>query len=68
MYDKVNSKELWQVLRMYDVGGKLLNRIKNMYDTSLVYVRDKWGENESRVVGDKDESSSLGFSMCKWIQ
>ena len=24
-YDKVNREALWQVLRMYDVGGKLLN-------------------------------------------
>ena len=30
-YDKVNRKSLWQVLRMYDVGNKLLNRIKSIY-------------------------------------
>ena len=24
-YDKVNREALWQVLRMYDVGDKLLN-------------------------------------------
>ena len=24
-YDRVNREALWQVLRMYDVGGKLLN-------------------------------------------
>ena len=27
-YDRVNRKAIWQVLRMYDVGGKLLNGIK----------------------------------------
>ena len=30
-YDRINREELWQVLRMYDVGGKLLNGIKSMY-------------------------------------
>ena len=34
-YDRVNSEALWQVLRMYDVGGKLLNGIKSMYVNSL---------------------------------
>ena len=30
-YDNVNREALWQVLRMYDVGGNLLNskRIKD---------------------------------------
>ena len=26
-YDRVNREALWQVLRMYDVGGKLLSEI-----------------------------------------
>ena len=30
-YDRVNREALWQVLRMYDVGGKLMNGIKSMY-------------------------------------
>ena len=30
-YDMVNKKTLWQVLRTYDVGGKVLNGIKRMY-------------------------------------
>ena len=33
-YDRVNREALWQVLRMYDVSGKLLNGIKNMYVNS----------------------------------
>ena len=28
-YDSVNREALWQVLRMFDVGGKRLSRIKN---------------------------------------
>ena len=30
-YGRVNMEALWQVLRMYDVGGKLLNGIKSIY-------------------------------------
>ena len=27
-YDRVNREAMWQVLRMYDMGGKLLSGIK----------------------------------------
>ena len=30
-YNRVNRVALWQVLRMYDVGCKLLGGIKSMY-------------------------------------
>ena len=29
-YDRVNREAIWQLMRMYDVGGKLLNGIKSM--------------------------------------
>ena len=29
-YDSINMEVIWQVLRMYDVGGKLLNSIKSI--------------------------------------
>ena len=45
-YDRVNREPLWQVLRMYDVGGKLLNSIKSMNVNSLARVRVKGCENE----------------------
>ena len=35
VYVRVNREELWQMLRMYDVGGKLLSGIKSMYVDSL---------------------------------
>ena len=35
-YDGVNREALWQVLRMYDVGGKLSSGIKSMYVDSSV--------------------------------
>ena len=40
-YDRVNRETLWQVLRLYDVNGKLLNGIKSMYVNSLACVRVK---------------------------
>ena len=38
-YDRVNREAIWQVLRMYDVGDKLLNGIKSMYVNSQACVR-----------------------------
>ena len=38
-YDRVNKGVLWQVLRMYSIGSKLLNVIKSMYVNSLACVR-----------------------------
>ena len=35
MYDRVNREAIWQMLRMYDVGGKLLNGIKSIFDNGL---------------------------------
>ena len=43
-YDSVKREALWQVLRMYDVMGKLLSRIKSMYVDSSACVRIKGGE------------------------
>ena len=39
VYDRVNGKAVREVLRMYDVGSKLLNGIKSMYVNSLACVR-----------------------------
>ena len=39
--EKVNWEFLWQVLRIYDVSGKFLSRIKIMYVNSLGCVRVK---------------------------
>ena len=35
-YNRVNWEALWQVLRLYDVGGKCLSGIKSMYVDSTV--------------------------------
>ena len=42
----VNREVLWQGLRMYGVGGKLLIGFKSMYVDSLTCVKVKWGERE----------------------
>ena len=44
-YDRVKMEALWQVLRMHDVGSKLLNNIKSVYINSLSCVRVKGGES-----------------------
>ena len=44
-YDRVNREALWQVLRMYDMGGKLLTIIKSMYANSLACVKVKGSES-----------------------
>ena len=43
-YSRVNREALWQVLRMYNVGDKLLSGIKSMYVDSSPCVRVKRGE------------------------
>ena len=40
-YDRVSREALWQVLRMYVVGGKLLSGIKSMYVDSSMQVRER---------------------------
>ena len=46
VYDRVNRKTPWQVLRMYNEGGKLVNGIKSMCVPILACVKVKWGENQ----------------------
>ena len=38
-YDRVNWETLWQVLRMYNLGSKLLLGIKSMYVDSSACVK-----------------------------
>ena len=45
----VNMEALWQVLRMSDVGGMLLNGIKSMYIYSLAYVSGENGMGRTGV-------------------
>ena len=60
-YDRVNREALWEVLRMYDVGGKPLNEIKSMYVCSLACVRVKGGESKYFMI-NSGVSCRLGSS------
>ena len=42
-YGRVNRETLWEVLRMYDMGGKLLNGMKSIHVNNLAYVGIKMG-------------------------
>ena len=44
--DKVNREALWQVLRMYDVEGKLWDGIKSYMLIFQPFYRLKRGESE----------------------
>ena len=63
-YDRVNRKALWQVLRMYDMGGKLLNGIKSMYIDSSASVRIKGGISEQFRI---DSGARQGCIMSLWL-
>ena len=59
LYDRVNRKILWQALRMYDGGGKLLSGIKNMYVNHLA---------SDRVIGSRiDIGVRQGCIISPWL-
>ena len=64
VYDRVNREALWQVLRMYDVGGKLLNGIKSVYVNRLTCVRVKRCESECFRI---DNGVRQGCIMSPWL-
>ena len=47
-YDRVNREVLWQVLKMYDVGGKPLSGIKSMHVILLRCVGKSLKVNASK--------------------
>ena len=64
VYDSINKEALWQMLRMYDVEGKLLSEIKSMYVDSSACVRVKKGANERFRT---DSGMRQGCIMFLWI-
>ena len=63
-HDRVNREDLWQVLKMYDVGGKLLGGIKSMYVDNLTCVTVKGGENERFRI---NSGLRQGYIMSPWL-
>ena len=41
-YDSIDLHRMWQVLRVYGVGGKLLNVVQSFYVDSRACVRWEW--------------------------
>ena len=60
----VNRETLWQVLRMYDVGGKLLDGINSIYVNGLACVKVKEGENECFRINN---GVRQGCIMSPWL-
>ena len=63
-FDRVNRKALRQVLRMYDVGDKLLNGINSMFVNSLACARVKACESECFRINN---SLRHGCIMFPWL-
>ena len=63
-YDRVNREALWQLLRMYDVSGKLLSGIKSMCAESSACVKVKEGEIEQFRI---DSGVRQGCIMSPWL-
>ena len=63
-YNRVNREGLWQVPRMYELHGKLLNGIKSMYINSLVCVRVKGSESGCFRINSGERQ---GCIMSPWL-
>ena len=64
VYDRVSREALWQVLRMYEFGGKLLAGIKSMYVDSLACVRVKGDESRRFRI---DSGVRQVYIMSPWL-
>ena len=66
VYESINREALWQLLRMCDVGTKLLSGIKSTYVDSSGCIRVKGGESEW-FRKDRGVSYPFGCSMYIWM-
>ncbi len=49
-YDRINWAAMWDVLKVYDVGGKLLNGVKAFYKDANACIRVVGGTRESLII------------------
>ena len=63
-YNKINKETLWKVMKIHDVGGKLLDEVNGMYVISLPYVKVKWVESERLR---SDSGVRQGCSLSPWL-
>ena len=62
--DRINRETLWQVLRMYEMDGKMMSGITSMYVDWLACVRVKAGERECFRI---DRGVRQGCIMSPWL-
>ena len=48
LYNRISKEVLWQLLIMYDVGGKFVSFIKSIYINKIGNVKVKGSEEGSR--------------------
>jgi hypothetical protein len=63
-YDRIDREALWKVLRLYGVGGRLLNAVKSFYRNSRACVRVGNGESEWFAV---NVGLRQGCVMSPWL-
>jgi len=63
-YDRVDRKAVWEVLRMYGVGGNLLKAVKSFYDGSKACVRV---ENQMSDCFPVNVGLRQGCVMSPWL-
>ena len=66
-YDRVNREALWEVLRMYDVGAKLLSGMKSMYVDCLACVSKYGCSVEEGNDGDGEEGREWRFPGLLYV-
>ena len=65
-FDRVDKKAVWRVLRLYGVGGNLLNAVKSFYVDSRVCVRV--GSETSEWFPVKVGLRQGGCSISTWME
>ena len=63
-YDRVDRRALWDVLKIYGVGGKLLNAVKAFYENCRAKVRVNYVESESFSIS---VGVKQGCVMSPWL-
>ena len=63
-YDMIKREALWQLLRLYDIGGTLLNGIKGVHVNSVACVKVKGSESRCFRI---ESGVRQGCIMSPWF-
>ncbi len=68
-YDRVDRKGLWETLRVYGVGGKLLEGVRSFYEnaTASVRVNGELSESFNVEVGVRQGCAMSPWLFNKWV-